>query len=49
MKRIVIAALALCALQAFDTAAAQSSDTLKKIKEAGVITLGGRDTSFPFS
>jgi len=49
MKRLVTTALALCALQVFGTAAAQSSDTLKKIKEAGVIALGGRDTSFPFS
>lgn len=28
---------------------AQSRDTLQKIKESGVIQLGGRDASFPFS
>lgn len=28
---------------------AESIDTLQKIKEAGVMTLGGRDSSFPFS
>ncbi len=28
---------------------AQSNDTLQKIKDTGVINLGGRDSSFPFS
>ena len=31
------------------TASAQSSDTLKKIKETGVISLGHRESSIPFS
>jgi glutamate/aspartate transport system substrate-binding protein len=30
-------------------ASAQVSDTLQKIKDSGVISLGGRDASFPFS
>lgn len=30
-------------------AQAQTKDTLQKIKESGVINLGGRDASFPFS
>ena len=42
----VAAALALVAAQ---PAAAQGSDTLKKIKDSGAITLGHRDTSIPFS
>lgn len=39
--------IALLALTA--PAQAQPKDTLQKIKDSGVITLGGRDASFPFS
>jgi glutamate/aspartate transport system substrate-binding protein len=39
---------ALCALSSLNVQA-QTSDTLKKIKESGTITLGGREASFPFS
>lgn len=39
----------LIALPMLGTAHAQSQDTLQKIKETGVISLGGRDASFPFS
>lgn len=35
--------------QALMAAQAQPKDTLQKIKETGVIQLGGRDASFPFS
>ena len=42
---LTVAAL-LCAVPA---AQAQFTGTLQKIKEAGVIQLGGRDASFPFS
>jgi glutamate/aspartate transport system substrate-binding protein len=41
-------ALALLALVALP-AAAQESPTLKKIKDSGVITIGHRDSSIPFS
>lgn len=46
--------LALCAVVAASSLMgemthAQSSDTLSKIKSSGVISLGGRDSSFPFS
>lgn len=46
--------LALCAVVAasslmVEMTHAQSSDTLSKIKNSGVISLGGRDSSFPFS
>lgn len=44
-----IAALILVGSTALGTATAQTSDTLKRIKETGVIHLGGRDASFPFS
>jgi glutamate/aspartate transport system substrate-binding protein len=39
-----LAASLLCA-----GACAQTGDTLQKIKDSGVISLGGRDASFPFS
>lgn len=42
-------ALAFFALAQAPAASAQSTGTLEKIKENGVINLGGRDTSFPFS
>jgi ABC-type amino acid transport substrate-binding protein len=42
-------ALTVVGLQALAISHAQSKDTLTKIKEAGVIHLGGRDASFPFS
>ena len=48
LKHLVFA-LALLGLQAAGAAHAQSKDTLQKIKETGVINLGGRDSSFPFS
>jgi glutamate/aspartate transport system substrate-binding protein len=53
MKTLVIAMIlkitwALCALCSLSVQA-QTSDTLKKIKESGTITLGGREASFPFS
>jgi len=41
--------IALLALAAHHGAQAQPKDTLQKIKDSGVITLGGRDASFPFS
>jgi glutamate/aspartate transport system substrate-binding protein len=49
--KLSIAALALCASQALLTTPVQDQgrDTLQKIKETGVISLGGRDASFPFS
>lgn len=47
MKRIVIAAAVMAACSA--TAMAQESQTLKKIKDAGSITLGHRESSIPFS
>jgi glutamate/aspartate transport system substrate-binding protein len=47
MKRVVTV-LSLAAATACTGAQAQNS-TLQKIKDAGVITLGGRDSSFPFS
>jgi glutamate/aspartate transport system substrate-binding protein len=48
---LVIAAIAAIAgLQATGLAQAQgSNDTLQKIKDSGVIKLGGREASFPFS
>jgi len=42
---LLLATGALAALPVF----AQPTDTLAKIKQTGVINLGGRDTSFPFS
>lgn len=47
--RELITIAAVLGLQALGSAQAQPSDTLKKIKESGVIQLGGRDASFPFS
>lgn len=44
-----IAALILAGTATWGSATAQTSDTLKKIKDTGVIHLGGRDASFPFS
>lgn len=46
--------IALCAVVAASSlmvqaVQAQTSDTLSKIKNSGVISLGGRDASFPFS
>lgn len=44
-------ALAICAILVALAAEAQAqpADTLQRIKETGVISLGGRDGSFPFS
>jgi glutamate/aspartate transport system substrate-binding protein len=44
-----ITVAAIVGLQAWGAAHAQPKDTLQKIKEAGIINLGGRDASFPFS
>ena len=43
------AVIALVCATAQSSVQAQSKDTLQKIKESGVINLGGRDASFPFS
>jgi glutamate/aspartate transport system substrate-binding protein len=40
---------ALLALGAQQSVQAQPKDTLQKVKDTGVISLGGRDASFPFS
>lgn len=45
----LLIALTLGSLQSVGPAVAQPSDTLQKIRESGVISLGGRDASFPFS
>ena len=45
----IIAVVAIMGLQALSAAHAQPKDTLQKIKETGVINLGGREASFPFS
>jgi glutamate/aspartate transport system substrate-binding protein len=45
----ILLTVALAGLQAAVPAQAQTQGTLQKIKEAGVISLGGRDASFPFS
>jgi glutamate/aspartate transport system substrate-binding protein len=45
-SRLILALLCACAAAA---AAAQESATLRKIRESGVITLGYRDSQFPFS
>ena len=42
-------ALAACSVCSSGTAHAQASPTLRKIREAGVITLGYREASVPFS
>ncbi|SIS07316.1 amino acid ABC transporter substrate-binding protein, PAAT family [Sphaerotilus natans] len=49
MKSRLLAGLALVGALLVGTAGAQTTDTLKKIKASGVIQLGGRDASFPFS
>ena len=49
MRHLVLPVAAAFALVAAQPAAAQGSDTLKKIKDSGSITLGHRDTSIPFS
>jgi len=49
VRRALSAVFIVCAMQLCGSAYAQSSDTLKKIKESGVINLGARDASFPFS
>lgn len=48
-SKLARAGLTLLGTLIVGTASAQSTDTLKKIKETGVIQLGGRDASFPFS
>lgn len=48
LKISLCAAITASALTA-QTAQAQTSDTLSKIKSSGMISLGGRDGSFPFS
>lgn len=45
---VTLALACACALM-HGQVQAQQKDTLQKIKEAGVINLGGRDASFPFS
>jgi glutamate/aspartate transport system substrate-binding protein len=47
--KLTLATVALLASQVLGIAHAQPKDTLQKIKETGVIQLGGRDASFPFS
>jgi glutamate/aspartate transport system substrate-binding protein len=49
MRHLALPVAAAFALVAAQPAAAQGSDTLKKIKDSGSITLGHRDTSIPFS
>ena len=49
MKFKALSVAALMCLQFSVLSHAQSKDTLQKIKESGVINLGGRDASFPFS
>jgi len=50
MKRIPVLAIAFSAAIGFAaTAAAQQPGTLKKIQDAGAITIGHRDASVPFS
>jgi glutamate/aspartate transport system substrate-binding protein len=44
-----IPTIAFMSILTLSVANAQSKDTLQKIKETGVINLGGRDASFPFS
>jgi glutamate/aspartate transport system substrate-binding protein len=47
--KTTLCVVSLLALGAQQLAHAQPKDTLQKIKDSGVITLGGRDASFPFS
>jgi glutamate/aspartate transport system substrate-binding protein len=49
MRHLALPVAAAFALVAAQPAVAQGSDTLKKIKDSGSITLGHRDTSIPFS
>lgn len=49
IKYIASAAVVLLTSSFCVTSQAQTSDTLKKIKDSGVINIGGRDASFPFS
>jgi glutamate/aspartate transport system substrate-binding protein len=49
MRYLAIAVAASFAVAGLQPAAAQDSGTLKKVKDAGTITLGHRDTSIPFS
>lgn len=44
-----VSLLALAATQSLAPVFAQTPDTLSKIRDTGVINLGGRDASFPFS
>jgi glutamate/aspartate transport system substrate-binding protein len=44
-----ISTIAIFSMLACGVVNAQTKDTLQKIKETGVINLGGRDASFPFS
>jgi glutamate/aspartate transport system substrate-binding protein len=46
---LLMTSIATVLLQAVMPVHAESGDTLRKIKEAGVISIGGRDASFPFS
>ena len=48
IKSTLIVAAVIGAMSQY-SATAQTKDTLQKIKETGVINLGGRDASFPFS
>ena len=47
--KLTLATAALLASQVLGIAHAQPKDTLQKIKESGIIQLGSRDASFPFS
>lgn len=49
MVSTVVALAALTIAGPLPVARAQAIDTLQRIKETGVIRLGGRDASFPFS
>lgn len=48
-RKSLLATVLLIGLQALGAAHAQDKDTLQRIKETGVIKLGGREASFPFS
>lgn len=48
-SRFSLSLITLAATLSVTIAHAQPKDTLQKIKETGVIQLGGRDASFPFS
>ncbi|MEJ8674423.1 glutamate/aspartate ABC transporter substrate-binding protein [Chromobacterium amazonense] len=49
IRTSVIAGCTLAALASLPASAAELTGTLKKIKESGVIVLGNRDSSIPFS